>query len=382
MQSNQKAGSKKWEGPDKQKVKDKARGRWLEIFMALAPDTLGEAVTNLGEHVKCPFHGGENDFRLLPKRHGKPSTDEIGTAICTCGTRKTGLDVIMEVFNEDFHSALCRVSDYLGGDNTSQAPAPRYFPPKKSEEELNREREKLHAQRRTLWNGKPSMDPLANPGVLARVPYLKERGISEETLHGVKSLRHCHQLPYFEKKDGKVQRTGVWPALLGLMRDEKGNPVAIHRTWLDPQSSKKAPVTKAKKLTQSLDAGHAAIQLFPIGEDGVLGVAEGIETSLAAKELSTLGYFGPDIPVGLPVWATFAAANLSNFKLPEVGGSVKVLIFFADNDANGTSAAAIKVAKERLQAERPDLPILVFMPKEVGYDWLDVLNQIKHRKAA
>ncbi len=382
MQSNLKAGPKKWSGPDKWKVKQKAQGRWLEIFQALAPDVLGEAVAHLGEHVRCPFHGGENDFRLLPSKPGKISTNEIGTAICTCGTRKTGLDVIMEVFHEDFQSALRRVDDYLGGSDYATAPAPINLPPRRSEEELRREREKLLAQRRALWNGKPSLDPLVNPGVLARVPYLQSRGIAAETLHGVKSLRYCRHLPYFEKKDGKVQQTGAWPAMLALMRDEKGNPVAIHRTWLDPKSSKKAPVSKAKKLTQSLDAGHAAIQLFPVGPDGVLGIAEGIETGLAARELANQGYFGPEVPASIPVWATFSSANISNFKVPENGESVKVLIFFADNDANGTSVHAINAAKERLQASHPDIRVLVFMPKDVGYDWLDVLNQTKHRKAA
>ena len=64
-----------------------------------------------------------------------------------------------------------------------------------------------------------------------------------------------------------------------------------------------------------------AIRLFqPV--DGVLGIAEGIETALAAHCLT-----------GLPVWATCTADALARVVIPQ---AVQKVVIFADNDHSGT----------------------------------------------
>ena len=80
----------------------------------------------------------------------------------------------------------------------------------------------------------------------------------------------------------------------------------------------KAPVTAVKKITSGTTNG-AVVQLGrPVR---VLGIAEGVETALAAGE-----WFH------MPVWAAIGAENLANFEaVPE---SVMRLVIFGDNDRN------------------------------------------------
>ena len=80
-----------------------------------------------------------------------------------------------------------------------------------------------------------------------------------------------------------------WPGMVAIPRRADGVPVGgIHRTFLLDDGSGKAPA--GKKLLGSVADG--AVRLFPIGVDGHLGIAKGIETGLAAQAM-----------FGIPVWA-------------------------------------------------------------------------------
>lgn len=85
-----------------------AKGRWHEIFAALAPG-LSEAMEHPGRHVKCPVHGGENGFRLFPHYQEK------GDGICnTCGARTNGIAMLMWVNDWSFSDTVNRVGCFLG----------------------------------------------------------------------------------------------------------------------------------------------------------------------------------------------------------------------------------------------------------------------------
>ena len=77
-----------------------------------------------------------------------------------------------------------------------------------------------------------------------------------------------------------------------------------------------------------------AVRLFPIGGDGHLGIAEGIETALAAQAM-----------FGVPVWAALSADNLARWRWPV---DVRRVAIFADAGEAGRVAAA-RLA-ERLSA--------------------------------
>ena len=87
----------------------------------------------------------------------------------------------------------------------------------------------------------------------------------------------------------------------------------------------------------------------------VLGLAEGIETALAAS-----------VTHGFPVWAVLGNERFGMIDLPR---HVERLVLLADNDAGGTRAA--KLANDGLQRDR--LTIETLWPPTQHNDWADVL---------
>jgi len=130
--------------------------------------------------------------------------------------------------------------------------------------------------------------------------------------------------------------------------------MSIHRTYL--QDAGKAPVPEPKKLMQGLPLAGSAIRLTPVSK--VLGIAEGIETALAASEL-----------FGVPCWSCISTSGIEAFEPPE---GVKELIVFADNDANFAGQSAAYRAAHRLALKGYEVEVCV--PPNVG-DWLDELNR-------
>jgi hypothetical protein len=91
---------------DKEKLKEQAKGHWLDILEALAPD-FQEAIDECPKHVPCPFHGGKDGFRFFN------DADETGMAICnTCGAFSP-YKLLMEANDWDFHKTLREINNYL-----------------------------------------------------------------------------------------------------------------------------------------------------------------------------------------------------------------------------------------------------------------------------
>ena len=98
-----------------------------------------------------------------------------------------------------------------------------------------------------------------------------------------------------------------------------GEKAALHRTYLDRYGAAMADATVPRKAIGKMPAG-AAVRLFP--EHGhTLGVAEGIETALAASIL-----------FNMPVWSALNAGLLEKWIPP---ASVETVLIFGDNDRNG-----------------------------------------------
>lgn len=184
--------------------------------------------------------------------------------------------------------------------------------------------------------------------------YLVNRGL---TVPNIGVLRFHTGLDYWH--DG--QCIGRFPAMLAAVTSPTGELVTIHRTYLTSDGCK-APVPTVKKLCSPAGAmGGASIKIGtpttrPDGRLG-LGIAEGIETALAAAIL-----------FGVPVWAGVSAHGLASFAPPP---SVRNLYVFADNDESETGQKAAAQLAERLT--RQGFTIRKHTPPAIGCDWHDEL---------
>jgi hypothetical protein len=154
--------------------------------------------------------------------------------------------------------------------------------------------------------------PLA--GSVADV-YLQSRGLCDPASP---DLLFNPDLGDFETRRG-------WPGMVARIRNGAGEPTGgIHRTYLLDNGSGKAP--PGKKMLGAVAGG--SVHLSAVGDDGHLGIAEGIETALAAKTI-----------FGIPTWAALSADGLRRWQWPD--GIKRVTIFADAGDAGMQAATAL-----------------------------------------
>jgi len=175
--------------------------------------------------------------------------------------------------------------------------------------------------------------------------YLRARGVAPPSSPDL--LFHA-DLVHWESRRG-------FPGLVAIVRDLGGQRIAIHRTYLTEDGAK-APVDKPRMMLGPVAGG--AVRLAEIGDTGVLGIAEGIETALSVMTACPQ----------LPVWATLSAPNLEQVQLPP---AARRIIILADHDASGAGARAAETAARRLRAE--GLQVVIAIPPEPGDDFNDLL---------
>jgi len=178
--------------------------------------------------------------------------------------------------------------------------------------------------------------------------YLQRRGLTG--LRPVPTCLRLHRaLPCW---DGE-QRIGTFPAMVAPLVAPGGQVVALHRTYLTPDGCK-ADVPSPKKLTATAGPLAGACIRLHAARAGVIGIAEGIETALAA-----------DLASGVPTVAAYSAGNLTTWRWP---ADVRRLVVFGDNDAAGRRAAE----ELRARAIATGIACQVMTPSEDGADWCDV----------
>ncbi|WP_419900876.1 DUF7146 domain-containing protein [Roseomonas sp. USHLN139] len=146
------------------------------------------------------------------------------------------------------------------------------------------------------------------------------------------------------------------PALLALVRRATdGEPLAVHRTYLRPDGGGKAAVEPQKATLAAVAGG--VVMLHQPATDAALGIAEGIETALAASCL-----------MQRPAWAAVAAGNMAQLELPPPPAARAVLVA-ADNDAPGQTAAWTAAQRWRAEGRK----VRVATPDNQGDDFADIL---------
>lgn len=192
-----------------------------------------------------------------------------------------------------------------------------------------------------LWRG--SEPAVGTPADV----YLASRGLP--ALASSPALRFRADCPHPEG--------GMLSAMIALVCDMSGTPVAVHRTFLT-RDGRKATVEPAKASLGPVWGG--AIHLSELIEGTPIVVGEGIETAASAGRL-----------MGLPAWAAISAGNMAKGLLlpPEA----RKVVIAADPDHAGERAA--RTAAQRWAAEGRTVQIA--RPVGTG-DFNDLLTAAPH----
>lgn len=294
---------------------DAARGKWPAVLSAcgVPADALD------GRHHPCPKDGqGKDRFRFA-------NQNGTGSYFCACSEGdKGGIALVMCCRGLSYHEAALEVEKVAD----------------LAEETMQREKKDpaiaLNYVRQQI---KPVNGAVSG--------YLKARGL--ESPPGIKQAR----LWYF--RDGK--KTQQYETMVGRVTSWHGKAVNYHLTYLD--EGKKAHVETSRKLmTPMSPMAGSAIRLYPATEE--MGIAEGIETAIAARML-----------FDVPTWSCISAGLLEAFQPPD---GVKKVWIFGDNDVSYTGQAAAYGCAKRMASQ--GIEAVVLIPSRYG-DWNDVLNEKK-----
>jgi putative DNA primase/helicase len=295
---------------------DAARGKWRGILLTLGIDE--KYLRN--KHGPCPLCEGTDRYRWDNK-------DGVGSYLCSqCGAG-TGMQLLQRIKGWDFATAAGEVDKVIGNVSNDPPGRPALTPDRRK------------ALLRELWKGGRRLEPCdVAHEYLTRARRLSLAGVD------LSDLRFHPGAKVPENIGG-----GEAPALLALVRDADGNPASIHRTFLDGKGWHKGRAMFAGDLPEAI-----AIRLgAPV--DGVLGIAEGLETALAVRD-----------QFGVVCWSTVSAGYLAKFVPPE---GVKRVLVFGDADENYTGQAAAYAAARRLVSR--GYSVGVSIPRELGLDYAD-----------
>jgi phage/plasmid primase-like uncharacterized protein len=188
--------------------------------------------------------------------------------------------------------------------------------------------------------------------------------LSRRCLEGAASgaLRLQPSLPYWHGGES----LGTFPAMVAPIVTLGGELVALHRTYLT-NDGRKADVPTVKKVTSASGSLRGASIRLHEAVGPVIGVAEGIETALAASLAS-----------GVATVAAYCASALAAYCWPS---GTRSLVIFADADRAGYTAAK----DLRARALTAGLRVQVLTPTVPGADWCDVWaarGDLNSKKAA
>ncbi len=263
-----------------------------------------------GRHAECPLPGCNRiGFRTAIK--SKPGVWVCKH--CSSSSYASPLEFIKRFMEfSSYKEAGNFIREQLGGA-AQVVRRPQIQKPSVQDEKLAFEKE----VRKRAW----IYDKLAFP-VTEGDPvwkYLKRRIPDLKKIPS--EIRYMPNAQYWEQVDGVMRMLGEFPAMLVRGLDSEDRCVQLHTTYLT-YDGQKAPVANPKKTKTSIGSSSFSYRLSDLREDGVLGVAEGIETSAKCENL-----------FDHTVWACHSNTVLANFVLPEwVLHRITKLIIYADND--------------------------------------------------
>jgi putative DNA primase/helicase len=292
--------------------------KWYGVLTTLGIDR--EYLQN--KHGPCPIcMEGKDRFRFDDK-------DGRGTYYCnTCGAGD-GFELLQKVYGWSFIDCVDAIRPII--EHTTIQPSK----PKKDPVPALRKVAKMAQQIR------PNSDVDT---------YLTLRGLSDypETLKEAQLYTWEHGA-----------KLGPFPTMMGLIQDTKGVGVSWHLTYT--KNGRKLQGGTARKIMPPKGTiTGAAIRLHE--HEGTICLAEGIETALAASQISKL-----------PAFSVMNAHCMATFEPPEDITEVQI---YADNDKSYVGQKSAYQLAERLAAKK--IHVDVHISPTPGEDWLDEFNKLK-----
>lgn len=346
-------------------VRDTFADRYLEDFLAnelpggrfegsefVCGSVAGEGGRSMSVCLRGPRRGLWKDFAGPSDHHGDV------------------IDLVRHVlFGGNKADAIRWMIGYCGLDDTSHEDiAQRRAQARKRAERRRAEDEKqareMRARAFQMWKFEASAELAGTPVE----KYLNGRGILLDLMSSSGSLRY-HPALY----SSEARRR--YPAMVALIVNAAGQPLAAHRTWLEVQqdgSVKKARLQAAKKVLGLYKGGYISIakgtsgkplSAAPAGEH--VAIAEGIEDCLTAAMI------WPDARI----MAGISLDNLRNVPVPASCGRLTII---GDNDEGRAQRAKLQAAAQAHLA-RGIRDVRVFVPD--GFKDLNELHQAAQRRA-
>jgi len=289
-----------------------ARGHWRELLPQLGVDP--KYLT--GKHGPCPMCGGKDRFRFTDK-------DSYGLYVCSVCGSNDGFKLAQSVTGKSFREIADTISEILQ--------TPTKPDPKQDDQEI-KHREAI----KRVWGlaYRPTKD-----GPVGK--YLKARlGLvwASKSVREFIGQSQCLMVSQIVGADNKAYN--------------------VHLTYLNHDGSRPKMKISRRVMPGRIPAG-SAIRLSPA--DVYMGVAEGIETAIAASVLH-----------GIPVWSCINAGNLAKWEPPAIAQRITV---FGDNDESFTGQAAAYTLARRLKLQH-HREVDIAMPETAGQDWADVLTEV------
>jgi putative DNA primase/helicase len=295
---------------------ERARGRWHGILPAIG---ISEKFLKR-KNGPCPMCGGKDRWRFT-------DIDGKGTWFCNQCHGGNGIALVMKFTGLPFVEAALRIERVIGG-----APA---NPPTPERSEQHK-RDALNA----LWR---SSRPVCPDDPVDR--WLNGRGV------GMPIYPTCLRFGPRIRYSGPP--ISYHHAMLARVTDASGKPATIHKTYITADGMK-APVEKVRMFCAGSVPAGGAVRLASHGP--VLGIAEGIETAIAAMKLFSI-----------PTWSALNAGGIEKFEPP---AETNRLTIFGDNDQNGVGQRAAYALAARLSGR---IQVEVKIPETPDSDWNDAL---------
>lgn len=303
----------------KDNIKHDAKGKWFGILTSLG---IGANYLT-GKHTQCPICGGKDRFRWDNK-------DGDGTWFCNQDGAGDGFNLLIAYHKTNFKDIKDRVKAVIGSVDAETVRVEQT------------DEQKKEAMKKVWKESKPSQ----KGDFVDR--YLIGRGIDCD-LKGLRS-----GVCYDFSSDTHYE------TMIAVVLNPEGKLSTLHRTFL--MDGKKADIESPRKVMPSTIIEGSAVRMGDVLPCGTLGVAEGIETALSAKQM-----------FGVPVWSVLNSGMMEKWQPPAEATSI---VIFGDNDwSYGGQKSAYALAARLYREGRKG--IQVSLPDKIGTDWNDTLLEWK-----